>query len=606
MAKKQLKRIVYIAFLFLLLTNYLLAQKLTTSVSSNRVAVGEAFQIQFSLSGPGNNFKLPAMNDFEIYEGPYQSSSTSIVNGTVTQSSSLTYVIGAKKEGKFTIGAASVSSGGKVIQSNPVSIEVTKGAGNSGNSNNNSGNQNVTKPTSSDIGDNIFAKTSVSKSKVYMGEVIEVTFKVYTRLEMQIRGLSKLPAYDGFFVQEIKNKEATKQTNETINGITYVVGEIHKTYLIPQHAGKLTIDPFEIECIVRQKSKRKPRDIFEQIIGGGYEEVLYPLKSSPVTIDVLALPEEGRPEGFSGAVGSYTYKAVMSKDKVKANDAVNLTLTLTGKGNIKLVEPTKVNFPEDFETYDAKTSENIAVTNSGISGSKTFDYLFIPRHEGDYSIEPLSFSYFDPIKKEYITLPSPTFNLHVDKGDGTVATVIGGTNAKEDIKVLGNDIRYIKTTTNLKDKEHFFFGSALFYSLLISPLLCFIAFVFIRRKNIADNKDGVAVKSRKATKMARKRLTVAEGHLNSNNKELFYIEIFKSLYGYISDKLNLPVAELNKEHISETLKSRSVSAPTIEKLMTTLDNCEFARYAPSAASGDLKGIYDNTVELITKIEDEIV
>lgn len=601
-----MKRITNILFILLLLTNCLLSQTLTTTVSSTRVAVGEGFQVQFSLSGGGKNFKLPPMSEFEILEGPYQSSSTSITNGVVNQSSSLTYVLAAKKEGKLTLGPATVLANGKTIQSNSITIEVTKGATSSGNQNNNTSGQNVTKPTTSDLGDNIFVRTQVSKSKVYVGEVIDVTFKVYTRMEMQLRNITKLPSYDGFFVQNIKTVEQTKQTNETIDGVTYVVGEIYKTFVIPQHTGKLTIDPFEIECVVRQKSKRKPRDIFEQMMGVGYEEVLHPMKSLPVTIDVQALPEAGKPEGFSGAVGSYTYKAVMSKENVKADDAVNLTITLSGNGNIKLVEPTKVNLPEDFETYDAKTNENISVTRSGISGTKTFDYLFIPRHEGEYTIEPVNFSYFDPSKKEYVTLPSPTFNLHVAKGDGTSATVVGGTNAKEELKVLGNDIRYIKTSTSLKEKDTLFFGSTLFYTLLISPLICFFLFLFIRRKNIEQNKDGIAVKSRKATKMAKKRLTLASQHLKGNNKELFYIEIFKSLYGYISDKLNIPVADLNKEHISDTLKNRSVSEATIEKLIITLDNCEFARYAPNAVSGDLNGIYNSTVELITKIEDEIV
>ncbi len=599
-----MKKIAYILFFILFLTNYLLAQKLTSTVSSNKVAVGEAFQIQFALSGNGSNFKLPLLTDFDITEGPYQSSSTSIINGSVTQSSSLTYVLVAKKEGKLIIGPASVTSAGKTIQSNSVSIDVTKGKTNT--QNNNSNPQNVTKPTNSDIGDNVFVRAQVNKTKVYMGEVIDVTFKVYTRMEIQMRNFSKLPTYDGFFVQDIKNKQKTSQTNETINGVTYVVGTVYETFIIPQHTGKLIIDPFEIECVIRQKSKRKPRDIFEQMMGVGYEEVVYPLKSLPVNIDVQALPEEGKPAGFSGAVGNYSYKSILSKENVKANDAVNITLTLTGKGNIKLVEPPKVNLPEDFETYDPKTTENITVNESGISGSKTFDYMFIPRHEGKYKIEQVNFSYFDPIKKEYVTLPSPEFNLHVSKGDGTAATVVSGISSKEDLKVLGNDIRYIKTSTNLKERDGYFFGSTLFYSLLISPPFAFFIFIFIRRKNIEQNKDEVAVKSRKATKMARKRLSIAEKYLRANDKELFYVEIFKALYGYIGDKLNIPAADLNKEHISDKLKNKTVSESTIQQLITTIDNCEFARYAPSSVSGDLNSIYISTVELITKIEDEIV
>src|ERR1019366_8349342 len=269
--------------------------------------------------------------------------------------------------------------------------------------------------------------------------------------------------------------------------------------------------------------------------------------------------------------------------------------------------PAKINFPEDFETYDPKIKENITVGTNGVSGSKSFDYLIIPRHEGDYKIDQLNFSYFDPQKKEYITLPSPEFNIHVDKGNAEDATNnVVNARSKEDVKVLGNDIRHIKTNAiNLKSKDKYFFGSPLFYMGLISPFLAFVGFIFIRRKHIEQNKDAVAVKSRKATKIAKKRLSIAEQHLKSNNKEQFYIEIFKALYGYIGDKLNINAADLNKEHISEILKTKNVNDLTIPQLISTLDNCEYARYAPSAVSGDLNSIYNNTVELIMKIENEI-
>ena len=601
-----MKKIVSILFFILILTNISYGQKLTASVSSNRVAVGETFQIQFSLSGSGSNFKLPPLTDFEVYEGPYQSSSTSIINGSVSQSTSLTYVLMAKKEGKFTIGAASVISGGKSIQSNTIDMEVSKGKAPAANQNNSTG-QNVTPPSTDDISDNLFLKTVVNKTKCYLGELVNVKVKLYTRTDFRIRDFSKIPSYAGFFVQEIKEKgQQSNQTKETIDGVNYAVFDIYETYLIPQQTGQLTIDPYELDCIVRQKSTKRPRSIFEQIMGGGYEDVEHTIKSKSLKIDVSALPEANKPANFSGAVGEFSFKAQVNKDKVKADDGVNLTITLSGKGNIKLVDAPKIAFPEDFETYDPKTTENISVNANGVSGTKTFDYLFIPRHEGDYKIDQINFSYFDPVKKEYVTLPSPEFNLHVDKGNGTAATVVGSAGHQEEPKVLGNDIRYIKTNpVHLKPKDDYFFGSPLFVGLMIFPFFAFIGFIFIRRKSIEQNKDVVAVKSRKATKMARKRLSFAEQHLKSNSKELFYIEIFKALYGYISDKLNIPVADLNKEHISETLKSRNVTEPTIQHLIKTLDNCEYARYAPSAVSGDLKSIYSDTVELITKIEDEI-
>ena len=601
-----MKRIFAILFFILTLTNCSLAQKLTAAVSSNKVAVGETFQLQFSLSGSGSNLKLPAMPDFDIYEGPFQSSSTSIINGAVTQSSSLTYVMMAKKEGKITIGPASVSSGGKSIQSNSIDMEVTKGKAPAATNQNQGGN--VTPPSTDDISDNLFLKASVNKSKSYLGELVDVKVKLYTRTDFRIQDFKKIPSYAGFFVQEIKEKgqPQNNQTRETINGVNYAVFDIYETYLIPQQTGKLTIDPYELECIIRKQSTKRPRSIIEQIMGGGYEDVQYVIKSKPVTIDVSPLPEEGKPADFSGAVGEYSFKAQISKDKVKADDAVNLTITLTGKGNIKLVDPVKVPFPEDFETYDPKTTESINISTNGVSGTKTFDYLFIPRHEGDYKLDHINFSYFDPTKKEYVTLPSPEFDLHVDKGNGVSATVVGNPGHQEAPKELGKDIRYIKTNNvHLKTKDDYFFGSPLFISGLIFPFLAFIGFIFVRRKNIELNKDVAAVKSRKATKMARKRLSQAEQHLKSNNKELFYIEIFRALYGYISDKLNIPVADLNKEHIAETLRLKEVSEPTIVKLIETINNCEYARYAPSAVSGDLKTIYASTVELITKIEDEI-
>ncbi len=592
-----------------MIVNSAMAQKFTASASKTKVAVGETFQVTFSLNANGANFKMPALNEFDVYSGPNQSTSMSFVNGAMSQSITLSYIIAAKKEGKLTIPPASVTVNGASVQSNSIAIEVVKGgASNQQNQNNNGQQQNPTAPSSVDIGDNLFVKTSVNKTKVYQGEQVTVTHKVYTRY--QLRGFQdiKFPDYTGFWSQDLpSNNQQIQVSSENIDGVVFNVAELKKTYLFPQRSGKLQIEPMKVEVVVRKQSNRKPRDVFEQFFGGGYEDATYSVKSKPITIDVTPLPDANKPAGFAGAVGDYSFKAEVNKDKVKANDAINLTVTINGKGNIKLIDPLKVNFPEDFETYDAKTKENITTGATGVSGSKTFDYLVIPRHEGDYAIDHIDFSYFDPEKKQYITLPSPEFKIHVDKGkDGDGGANIFNPRNKEDVKVLGNDIRYIKTNNiQLLPKENYFFGSGLFYLGLIMPFVLFFAFIFVRRKRIEQNKDVVAVKSRKATKMAKKQLLVAEKHLKSNNKELFYVEIFKALYGYLSNKLNIPTANLNKETITDSLKIKNVSETTIQQLLSTLDNCEFAHYAPSAVSGDLKNIYDNTVQLITKIEDEI-
>lgn len=601
-----MKKIIFILTFIISLTNVSFAQKLTAQASKTRVAVGEQFQISFTINTSCNNFQAPSLVNFDVYSGPNQSSSMTFVNGSMNQSVSLSYIIAAKKEGKFTIGPASVNINGGNIQSNSITIEVVKGNTNPQNQNNQSSQNSIS--TAENVNDNLFIKTSVDKTKAYQGEQITVTHKVYSRYP-QLRGFQdiKFPNYNGFWTQDMPSNQQIQLTNEIVNGVNYQVAELKRTYMFAQRSGKLEIEPMNVECAVRKQSNRRPRDIWEQMMGGGYEDVIIAIKSKPIIIEIIPLPESKKPEGFSGAVGNYSFKTQLSNDKIKANDAINLTISLSGSGNIKLIEPSPIHFPEDFETYDPKVKENIVAGANGVNGSKTFDYLIIPRHEGDYKIDQLNFSYFDPQKKEYITIPSPEFNIHVEKGNPEDASGnMTSSRIKEDLKVLGNDIRYIKTNhVKLQAKDNYFFGSPLFYMGLISPFLAFIGFIMIRKKQIEQNKDVVTIKSRKAKKIARKRLSVAEQHLKSNNKEQFYIEIFKALYGYIGDKLNISAADLNKEHISEKLKVKNVKVATIQQLITTIDTCEYARYAPSAASGDLNNIYDNTVELIMKIEDEI-
>jgi hypothetical protein len=592
------------AMFFVLLANTAFAQKFTAQTSKQRVAVGEQFQISFSLNSSGNNFQAPSLTNFDVYSGPNQSTSMSFVNGSMTQSISLSYIIAAKKEGKFSIGPAVVNVNGTNIQSNSIAIEVVKGAANQ--QQGNAATQAPSAPTEN-VSENLFVKTTVDKTKAYQGEQITVTQKVYTRY--QLRGFQdiKFPDYTGFWAQDIPGNQQIQLTNEVIDGVTYQVGELKRTYIFAQRSGKLEIEPMKVECAIRKQSNKRPRDIFEQFFGGGYEDAVVSVKSKPISIEIKALPEANKPVGFSGAVGNYSFKAQLSKESVKANDALNLTVTLSGSGNIKLASPSEMHFPEDFETYDPKIKENISTGAKGVNGSKTFDYLIIPRHEGDYKINQLNFSYFNPETKEYVTLPSPEFNIHVEKGNADEsASSMVNPKSKEDVKVLGNDIRYIKTNDfKLQAKNNYFFGSALFYTGLISPLLAFIGFIIVRRKQLEQNKDVVAVKSRKASKMAKKRLSIAEQHLKSNNKEQFYIEILKALHGYLGDKLNINIADLNKEHISKILKTKNSTDSTIQQLTSTIDNCEYARYAPSAVLGNLNDIYNGTVELIMKIEDEI-
>ncbi len=594
-----MKKIVILILLIASIASPAWAQKLTAEANKTSVAVGEPIEVTFSLNGNGTDLKIAHLNEFDLYQNPYSSSSTMVRNGVVTQTNSLTYIIGAKREGKITLGPATAVVNGATVQSNVIVFDVGKAGSNS--SNNGQQNNAQNSGGNKSAGDNLILIARPSKTKTYVGESLTLTYTILYRLDILHLDVPKMPSMDGCFVQDGKLDEVT---TEIVNGVKYMSLQIKKSYIIPQRTGRINIDPMEAALDVRQQSNRKPRDIFE-MFSGGYEDVKYKLRSKPVSIEVLPLPENNKPDNFSGAVGNFSFKAAISKDKVKANEAINITVTVTGKGNIKLIDPLKINFPEDFETYDPKVTQS-ANTTDGLGGSKTFDYTIIPRHEGDYKIDHVNFSYFDPEKKEYVILPSPEFNIHVDKGDASTSAITYTPQNKEEIKVLGDDIRYIKTSTpDLKLSEDHFFGSPLFYAGLLLPLLLFIAFIIIRKKNIEKNSDLIAVKGRKATKMARKRLLAAEQNLKASNKEKFYIEISQALYGYVGDKLNISVADLTKENINNRLQLRGASAETIEKLISTIDTCEYARYAPSAVSGDLNTIYNNTVELITKLENEI-
>lgn len=598
---------VYI-LLFLWHATGLQAQTFTAAASKTRVAVGEQFEIQFSINTNCSGFKAPAaLADFDIYSGPNQSTSMQIINGNVSQSISLSYILAARKEGKFTIGPATVNVSGKRIESNSLTIEVVKGSGQQQQQQQQQYSQDPT-PPSKNADENIFAKTSISKTKCFQGEQITVVHKVYTRLTLRGFQDVKFPAYNGFWSQDVPAQQQVDLVPENIDGVIYNVAELKKTYLFPQRSGTLEIEPMEVQCVVRQRSNRPAQSIFEQFFGtGGYEDVVYNLKSKPVKIEVSPLPEKDKPAGFSGAVGNYSFKAAVSKEKVKENEALSLTVSINGKGNLKLIDPPSFSFPEDFETYDPKTSDNVSVSGGSVSGTKSFEYLVIPRHEGEYTISPLAFSYFDPEKRSYVTLPSPEFRITVEKGkDGDQAVMLNAPAVKEDVKMLGSDIRYIKTNNIvLTEKTGSFFGSVGFYAALTTPLLLFIGFLAARRRHIRQNSDIAAVKSRKATRMARKRLALAEKHLGAGRKPEFYDEVFRALYGYLSDRLNLPVSDLSKDSITTKLKVRNVSDDACQQLMATLSDCEFARYAPASVSGDLQQVFTRTVELITRIEDEI-
>ncbi|HRH63812.1 MAG TPA: BatD family protein [Bacteroidia bacterium] len=590
--------------LFVFVSQFCWAQDATlvASTSRNQVGVGEQFQITYTLKGAGSNFRAPDLHDFVVLSGPNQSSSMEIINGNMSQSISLSYIIAAQREGKFTIGPAAISSNGKQVNSKSLVIDVVK---NPASQNSRNGQQAMDGDDNSDL----FLRAFVDKSKVYVGEQLVVTFKIYTKVSIVQNALTKAPVFNGFWSEDIvsPNQQATLRP-EVFDGVQYQAAEIKKTVIMPQRAGTLEITEMVMDVVKRVQQRSRSNSFFDQFFGGGYQDLRATVKSKPIKIEVMPLPTAGKPLDFNGAVGDFGMECRLSNTNktLKTNDATNLYITLSGKGNLKLIDPFKLKLPPEIEGYDAKINDKISTTTSGVSGSRTFDYLLIPRHSGKYQLPPISFSYFDISKKSYVTLNSPDFTLDVEKGTAN-ETEAGTTviTAKEDVKILGNDIRYIKTKTNLQKTGNDFFGSTKFYMLLLLPLSLFAAFLLFFKKYTNSLNDTVSRKSKKATQIARKRLALANNYLQQNNYDAFYNELFKSINGYLSDKLNLSAVELTKEKISEVLLAKGTNQEAINLLLLTLNKSEFARFAPVKSTSAMQTDYADTVSTISKIEEEL-
>jgi hypothetical protein len=590
-------------------------EKLTASASATTIATGDQVQITYSLNASGKGFKAPAFADFDIVMGPSQSQQMQIINGSVSQTLSFTYVLQATKEGVFKFGAAEISVGSNKIYSNPLTITVTKGKPQT-----QSGSGQKSNPQDNTIeggGKNVFIKASVDRTNTYQGEGIVVSYKLYTKVTLLNYAISKLPSFAGFWSQDINMQQQLDFHDENYDGITYKVAEIKKVVLFPQRSGTLTVDPMEGEVIarvqVKKQQQQRSNDPFSQFFNDPFfnnpffnnnvQDVKVNLKSDPIRITVKALPD-GAPADFSGAVGRLSCEVTLDKKETKANEAVTLKVKISGKGNIKLIDSPKITFPPDFESYDPKENSNITANNSGVSGTKTFEYLIIPRNAGDFKIPISSFIYFDLDKKQYVGIDFPDMMLKVTKGDGNSVTVAGNVQ-RSDVQLLGKDIRFIKTKTpDFNKSTEPIFGSPVFYGLIAAPALLFFALLGVRKRNEKLMGNMSLVKSQRANKAAMKRLSAAKKYLSSNEKEKFLDEMFRALWGFIGDKLQIPVADLSKEKVASELTQRNVDESLIKQFIETIDSCEFARFAGGIADSN-ESIYQKGIDIITKLESSI-
>lgn len=580
------------------------------------VATGEQFRLSYTINKEGTNLQVPTLEGFDLLMGPSlsQSSSFSMVNGKTTQSVSFTYtyVLEGTKEGIYQIPAATISVDGKQYQSNTLRIEVVKGESQAGNNAQGRHSQAAQPDATAAVNEsNLFVRVDVSRRSLYLGESLVATIKVYSKVDLTNFGRSKFPSFDGFLAEEVPTPQRIELVRETYNGQIYNVGIIRKMLLFPQHTGEITIEPFELECIVRQRLAGGGRSFFDDFFGN-YRDVRAMRRSKPVTITVKELPQQGKPLAFNGMVGNITMSTSLSADTVNANDALTYKIVLQGTGNLKLLRAPEVSFPLDFEVYDPKETRDLRVTENGMAGTVSFEYLAIPRYSGDYTIPALHFSYFDPRSNSYKMIVGKEYRIHVRKGveKGTVAPGSGNvvqSFKKEDVRMVGQDIRYLKTgDLSLKKAGVRFFGTLNYWLALLIPFALFVIGAILNRRRIKANADVVRVRNKAATKMARKRLKLAVAAMKGHNAEQFYDEVLKALWGYVSYKLNIDRAELTRDNISDLLQQKAVEDEKIKEFIEVLDTCEYARYAPGSGTDQEMGkVYTDSIEVITKLDKAI-
>ena len=568
------------------------------------VVMGEQFRLTYVINAEGKDLRVQEMPDFEVLMGPSQSTSysTSWVNGKSTSETtvSYTYILMPKKEGTFTIAPATIKVKDATYTSNGLSIKVLP-PDKSGKTTA----ERVQSASTTISDDDFFVRMIVSKHDVYEQEGFLVTFKLYAARPCGINGV-KFPEFEGFMAQEIDlpNKQWVQDRYKDRN---YFTVDLRQVVLYPQRTGDLTIGKGTYDAVIRVSTPQKARSIFDDFFDS-YREVNKQLVSSPATIHVKPLPS-GKPASFSGAVGSYSMTARISANQVKANDAVTVNVQITGNGNIKMAKNPEVTFPNDFEIYDPKVDTQTKTTTAGVSGTKTIEYMAIPRYAGDFEIPSVEFSYFDTKSASYKTLKSDAFQLHVEKGEEGAASapVVSNFANKESVKYLGQDIRFLKTRgIHFSPKrEEVFFGTALYAMSYLVPLLLFIVFFIVYRKQIKENADLARVRTKKANKIAVKRLKNAGKLLQAQQKEAFYDEVMRALWGYLSDKLNMPLSSLTKDNVEAELAKYGVDEALTRDFMEILNTCEFARYAPSQASDAMDKLYEQTIDAIGKMENTI-
>ncbi|MCC8171385.1 MAG: BatD family protein [Parabacteroides sp.] len=601
-------------FLFVLaFTGYALQAQVTFKASAPQAVVtGQQFQLTYTVNAEASarDLRVPELADFDVLYGPSTSTSASTEiysNGqiAVQTTNTFTYTLLAKKEGTFNIAPATIRAKGANYTSNALVVKVLPqdqqdAAGRAA-----APNGEATTSGSSVPKDAIYVKMLVSKNNVYEQEGFLLTFKLFSLYNAGLPEI-KFPEFEGFLAQDIEIPQP-QWTLENINGRNYRTVVFKQVILYPQRSGKLTISGGRFLATIQMPTPHRVRSFFDDFYDA-IQEVNKELVPAPVTIQVKPLPS-GKSASFSGAVGQFDMSASISADRVKANESVTVKVKIAGNGNIKLVKNPEVKFPNDFYIFDPKVETDIKTTAAGTHGTKTIEYLAIPRFAGDFTIPVIEFSYFDPKTEKYTTLTAGPYPLQVEKGEGGEAAnnpVVSDFSNKENVKYLGKDIRYLKVKgVHFAPKNELFFGSFIYIMCYLIPLLLFVLFFIVYRKQVKENANIALVRTKKANKIAVRRLKAAGKLLKEDKKEAFYDEVLRAVWGYLSDKLNIPQAMLTKDNVETELIRYGVDESLIGEFMDVLNTCEFARYAPAQAPDAMDKLYELTVDAIGKMENTI-
>ena len=600
-------RLLLIVLMFIVGIGTMGAQVTFRASAPASVIKGEQFRLSYTLNKEGRDLRLPDIKGFEVLFGPSTSTSfsQSTINGKTTSESSVTYtyILVANQEGNFDVEPASITVDGANYKSNSLKINVLPPDKNSESQQGGGASQ----PSASSTGaptissNDAFIRAIVSKNDIYEQEGFTVTFRLYSVYGQIYFEGAEFPEFDGFMSEEIPIASNQQLKLERYNDRNYYTADIKKSLLFPQRSGKITIPSGKLETVFTVPSGKRVSTFF------GSQEVMAEVKktlnTNPVTIDVKPLPA-GKPSSFTNAVGSYSFNSSISTLETKANEPITIKLEISGIGNSKLIQNPEIVFPTNFETYDPTINNDLQASVNGLTGKKTIEYLVIPRYEGKYNIPAIEFSYFDINSKSYKTLKSSEYNLDIAKGDPSKAATTSYIN-QQSVKVE-DDIRFIKTETpQYQYRDNHFAGSLGYWLWYIIPTILFVALALLNIKRAKENANIALVKTKRANKAAIKRLRVAEKHLKQHNKELFYDEVLRALWGYFSDKLSIPIAKLTKDNIEAELSVYGIDNSLIDKFMNILNTCEFARYAPATGDTAMDKLYNETISAIGEMESKL-